>query len=106
MLYESKGDKDAWLSIDEYFDLFRPYLKDMIDNYKSKGEWKIQLTMKIIFVYFTDVNEAREMDTKSDDITIISGIETEDIINELFNNFCKRYQEGFEKKRFIGISSS
>ena len=38
VLYESKGDKDAKLSIDEYFDMIRPYLKDMIDNHKSKGE--------------------------------------------------------------------
>ena len=43
MLYESKGDKDARLSIDEYFNIIRPYLKDMIDNHRSKGEWKIQL---------------------------------------------------------------
>ena len=41
MLSESKADKDARLSIDEYFDTIRPYLKDMIDNHKSKGEWKI-----------------------------------------------------------------
>ena len=33
--------KDAGLSIDEYFDIIRPYLKDMIDSHKSKGEWKI-----------------------------------------------------------------
>ena len=25
----------------EYFDIIKPYLKDMIDDYKSKGEWKI-----------------------------------------------------------------
>ena len=24
------------------------------------------------------------------------GVETEDIINKLFNTFCKRYQEGLE----------
>ena len=28
MLYESKGDKDAKLSIDEYFDIIRPHLRD------------------------------------------------------------------------------
>ena len=28
MLYESKGDKDNNLSIDEYFDIIRPYLRD------------------------------------------------------------------------------
>ena len=98
MLYESKGDKDAGLSVDEYFDIIRPYLKDMIDNHKSKGEWKIQLSMRIIFVSFTDANETREMHTKSDNITIMIGIETEDAINELFNTFRKRYQEGLETK--------
>ena len=41
VLYESKGDKDGNLSLYEYFDNIKPYLKDMIDYYKSKGEWKI-----------------------------------------------------------------
>ena len=50
MSYESKGDKDARLSIDEYFDIIRPYLKDMIDSHKARNEWKIQLSMRIIFV--------------------------------------------------------
>ena len=97
MLYESKGGKGARLSIDEYFDIIRPYLKDMIDDYKTKDEWKIQLTMRIIFTSFTDANETCEMHTKSDNITIMSGIETEDI-NELLNTFHKRYQEGLETK--------
>ena len=98
MLYESKGGKDARLSIDEYFDIIRPYLKDMIDDYKAKGEWKTQISMRIFFVSFTEANETREMHTKSDNITIMSGIETEDVINELFNTFRKRYQEGLETK--------
>ena len=38
------------------------------------------------------------MHTKSDNITIMKGIETEDAINELFNTFRKRYQEGLETK--------
>ena len=36
----------------------------MIDNHKAKDEWKIQLTMGVIFVSFTDANENREMHTK------------------------------------------
>ena len=54
VLYESKGDKDNMLAIYEYFDKIKPYLKDMIDDYKSKGEWKIQLVMRVIFVSFTE----------------------------------------------------
>ena len=98
MLYESEGDKDARLSIDEYFNIVRPFLKDMIDDHKSKDEWKIQLSMRIIFVSFIDSNETLEMHTKIDNITITSGIETTDAINKLFNTFCKRYQEGLETK--------
>ena len=54
--------------------------------------------MRIIFLSFTDANETREMYIKSDNITITIGTETEDAINELFNTFRKRYQEGLETK--------
>ena len=33
MLYESEGDKDAKLSIDEYFNMIRPYLKAINTNH-------------------------------------------------------------------------
>ena len=57
MLYESKGDKDNKLAPYEYFDIIKPDLKDMTDNYKARGEWKIQLSMRINFVSFIDKNE-------------------------------------------------
>ena len=38
------------------------------------------------------------MHTKSDNITMMSGIETVDVINELFNTFRRRYLEGLETK--------
>ena len=38
VIYERNGDKYAKLSMDEYFNIIRPYLKDMIDDHKSKGE--------------------------------------------------------------------
>ena len=38
VLYESRGDKDANLALYEYFEKIKPHLKDMIDDYKSKGE--------------------------------------------------------------------
>ena len=58
VLYESRRDKDANLALYEHFDKIKPYLKDMIDDYKSKGEWKIQITMRIIFISFIDKNES------------------------------------------------
>ena len=90
--------KDNKLALYKYFDIIRPYLKDMIDNHKARGEWKIQLIMRIIFVSSTDANETRVLHRKSDNTTIMSGTETDDVINELFNIFRRRYQEGLETK--------
>ena len=98
MLHESRGNKDAKLALWEYFDKILPYLKDMIDDNKSKGEWKIQITMRIIFISFIDKNETQVMNTKSDNVKIMNGTDTGDAINEIIDSFMKRYQEGPETK--------
>ena len=56
------------------------------------------ISMRVIFVSFTNANETHEMYSKSDNRTIMRSVETKDIINELFNTFRKRYQEGLETK--------
>ena len=96
VLYESRRDKKAKLALYEYFDKIKPYLKDMINDYKSKGEWKIQITIRIIFISFIDKNETQVMHTKSDEI--INGIDTSNAINEFIDSFMKRCQEGLETK--------
>ena len=70
----------------------------MIDDYKSKGEWKIQITMRIIFISFIDKNQTQVMHTKSDNAEIMNGTDTSDVINKLINSFMKRYQEGLATK--------
>ena len=82
----------------EYFDKIKPYLKDMINDYESKGEWNILIVMGIIFVSFVDRNKTQVMHTKRDNIEIISGTDTSNAINELIDSFMKRYQEGLETK--------
>ena len=64
VLYESRGDKDGKLALYEYFDKVKRHLKHMIDYYKSKGESKIQITMRIIFISFIDKNETQVMQKK------------------------------------------
>ena len=95
--YESKGDKI--LMVKEYFGLIESYLADMINDYKSKGEWKIQLTAKIDFTSLKpDSDETRIMHTKSDNTEIRIGDDTNDVIKELFKSFLHRYQEGLQEK--------
>ena len=39
--YESKGDKDKTLSIKEYLKMIIPYLRNIINDHKTQGEWKV-----------------------------------------------------------------
>ena len=92
--YESRGDNNDNLSLEEYLNIIRQYLRDMINNHKANGEWKVQLVMKIKFISSLDDNEFRVMYTKN--VEIISGTETSDAINKLFESFFRRYQEGLQ----------
>ena len=69
-----------------------------MNKHKTLGEWKIQLSMKINFVSFKDnSNETHIMNNWSDNIEIIMGSETNEIINEIFKSRLQRYQEGSEE---------
>ena len=46
--YESKGDNI--LMVEEYLASIEPYLIELINDYKNKGESKIQLTAQINFI--------------------------------------------------------
>ena len=68
--YERNGDKDKTLFIDEYLDMIKQYLSNIINDLKNQGQWKIQLTMEINFISSKDSNETRTMHTKSDNIEL------------------------------------
>ena len=93
MEYESRGDKDRNLSLEDYLNIIRPFLKDMINNHKTYGEWKIQLIMRINFISSLDTGEFRIMHSKSNNVENMIGIETDDIIDQPFKSLSKRYQE-------------
>ena len=78
--------------------MIEPYLVDMINDYKSKGEWKIQLTAEINFTSSKpNSNEKLIMHMKSDNIEIRIGDDTNDIIKELFKSSLQRYQEDLKE---------
>ena len=78
--------------------MIRPYLSGIINDHKIPkilkvyssnevvdyenqfGEWKIQLTMPINFISFKDSEETRNMHTKSNNVEIMVGSETDEII--------------------------
>ena len=98
MEYESKGDKNKNLTPEDYLDIIGPFLKDMINNHKTHREWKIQLIMQINFISSLNTDEFRIMHSKINNVEIMMGTETDNIINELFESFLKKYQEGLKTK--------
>ena len=68
--YESRGDKDKKLLIEQYFDVIKPYLSDLINDHKaietSSNEWKIQINMHINFVSSNHTGEIRTVFVWSD----------------------------------------
>ena len=72
MQYESKGDKI--LTLKEYLNLIEKYLKELIEEYKVKGEWKVQLTIEVNFILLKPgSDETRVMYTRSDNVEIMFG---------------------------------
>ena len=86
--YESRGDKDKKLSPEQYLDMIKAYLTDLINDHKSK-EWKIQISMHITFVSSNDTGETRTILLWSNNEEIRLGNETDSIIKRLFNFFFK-----------------
>ena len=95
--YESRRDKDKNLSPKEYLDMIRPYLSDMINDHKTRREWKIQLTMQINFISSKDSEETCTMHTKSHNIEIMMGNETDEIIEKHFESLLQNYQKSLEE---------
>ena len=94
--YESKGDKI--LTLKEYLALTEKYLRKLINHYKNKGEWKLQLIAEINFISLKPgSNETRIMHTRSDNIEIMIG-DNDDIIQELFRSFLQKYEENLQNK--------
>ena len=46
--YESKGDKNKTLSIKEYLNMIRPYLRDIINDDETQGEWEVHSENEVI----------------------------------------------------------
>ena len=108
--YESKGDRI--LGLHEYLALIEKYLRELINHYKNKGEWKIQLRAAINFVSLKPGSaEPRIMYTRSFNEEIMEGSDTDEVIKSLFESFLKIYDSNLQEKMkgsdlaFDGVNS-
>ena len=79
--------------------MIEPHLRELINDYKNKDEWKIQLTAQINFISLKlDSDETPVMHTRSDNEEFMNGSDTDEIIEELFESLLQRYQENLQEK--------
>ena len=95
--YESKVDK--LLTPKEYLALIGKYLRELINYYKNKGEWKVHLTAEINFISLKPgSDETRIMHTGSDNKEFMNSDDTDEIIKRLFESFLQKYEENLREK--------
>ena len=95
--YRSEGNNS--LSFEEYINLIKPYLNDLINDKKEKGEWKLQLSAEISFVsQKPGSDETRIMYTRSICEEFMSGSETEEITEKLIMSLLQKYQDNLQNK--------
>ena len=52
--YKNNSDRNKIVSVEEYLNVIRPYLKDNINNLKISDTWKTQLTIENNFICSID----------------------------------------------------
>ena len=70
-------------------DDIKPYLSDIINDHKTHGEWEIHFTFAINFSFSKYSKETRAMYSKSDNIEVMMGNETDKIIEDLFDSLLQ-----------------
>ena len=113
--YTSKADRYEYLSPREYLNVIRPYLRNLINDHKpimeldndnnntnttnnnctittniDRAEWKIQLTIKNIFISVKDFEDTQTIYSASRPVEIFMGSDTENITDTLFNTILNR----------------
>ena len=84
IVHESNGDRNKTLSVEEYLNKIKPYLKDIINSPKKCDTWKIQLTIANNFIPSIDNDEGRIRHLKSDTAEIMINDEANEVMKKLF----------------------
>ena len=71
---ESNSDKNENLSVKEYLNKIKPYLRDMIIDLQKSDTWKVQLAIAIAFVSSKNIDEEHVMHSKSNNIEFMNSI--------------------------------
>ena len=118
--YKSRGDRYENLSPEEYLDMIRPYLRDLINNHKSqeelnneandsgteRGEWKVQPAMQNNCISTKDFKEIHTIYSASKPVETLMGSDTDDAIDRFFDTTLQRFHQSIETSNDRGSEST
>ena len=85
--YESNGNKNRKLSLDEYTNKkIEPYLRNIITDLQNSDTWKIRLAIAINFISSKDVEEDRVMHSRSDNTKLTFYSHGNGVVDEVFDS--------------------
>ena len=85
--YESNSDRNKNVSVKEYLNVIKPYLKDMIIDLQISDTWKIQLTIAINFISSKDVDEQCVIHSKSENIEVMPYDDAYEVLIKFLSHF-------------------
>ena len=78
------------MSVKQYLNKIIPYLYDLINDHRiARRVWKIQISMRVNFISSKDTGETCTIYVWSDNVKIMWGSDTDDIIRKRFESFFK-----------------
>ena len=78
----------------QYLNKITSHLYDLINNHRIvRRVWKIQISVRVNFFSSKDTGETRTIYVWSDNVSIMQGSDTDNIIREIFRSFLRNYQE-------------
>ena len=85
--YESNTDRNKNVSVKEYLNVVKLYLKDMITNLQITDTWKIQLTIAINIISSEDIDEQCAMHSKSENIKVMPYDNAYEVLTKFLSHF-------------------
>ena len=95
-VYESR-ESQYYELLEEYLSTIKPYLENMIRDYISIEEWKMQLTISMKLISSRNPEQFCIKHSHSENIEIMSGTDINDAVNNLSTTLNENYISDLSK---------
>ena len=97
MKYECNADRNKTLSLAEYLNTIKPYLRDIIIDLQESDTRKLQLVIAVNFMSSKDAEEERVTHSMRENIIKFTSYnDADEVVHKFFESLYLRYHRNFE----------